>query len=91
MSHPISSDNGLISRTFSKVRILLPITCGNGCCLLMFEMVFLSQSDMMFLKMCIQHCKSPWPRKSRFYLIFVLGRVRDAVYFILSSKVFLHA
>ena len=38
VGHPISYDNGLISQIFFiKIRILLPIACGHGCCLVMFE------------------------------------------------------
>ena len=34
VGHPISSN---ISETNIKIRILLPVTWGHGCCLLMFE------------------------------------------------------
>ena len=64
VGHPISSDNGLISQKLLllKIRILLPIACGHGCCLLVFE--------IFVIQICIQLCESP---KSCFLLIFVWG------------------
>ena len=74
MGHPISSDNGLISQKLlleSELYYPWHVALGVAYSCLKYRVIIKTLSDA--IQICIQHCESPWSRKSRFSLIFVRG------------------
>ena len=67
VGHPISSDNGLISQKLllkSEFYYPLRVVIGVAYSCLKYGVSITTWSDAM--QNCIQHCETPWPRKSRF-------------------------
>ena len=62
-----------ITETVIEIKILLPIACGHGCCLFMFEIWVFIMTWSYAIQICRQHCESPWPRKIAFLTKFCWG------------------
>ena len=76
VSHPISSDNGLISQKLilkSEYYYPLHVAMGVPFSCLKYGVFITTSSDAIHI--CIQHFESPWPRKSRFNYFLSGGRV----------------
>ena len=67
VGHPICSDNGLISQRLllnSEFYYPLHVAMVVAYSCLKYEVFITTSSDA--IQICMQHCESPWPRKSRF-------------------------
>ena len=67
VGHPISSDNGLISQKLLEKSILyypIHVAMGVSYSCMKYGVFITTWSEA--IQICIQHCVSPWPRKSRF-------------------------